>query len=180
MNPELKEVKEVLMNEHWTENLHYGLKELSQGDAKEIVESMDEYEIDSKVNIRQFQNDYIADYIEYLWDISRSAYWQHIIISLNPDTEVGLLWSDNMSHVEKMCTTDIPQNVMNAVLNFVYKSNDSQDLEALAEVIKSQVKTFSKQNEIKLFSSSLPIEDQKTFDTKIQEMLASESVYDFT
>ncbi|MGL6351932.1 MAG: hypothetical protein ACRC2U_19285 [Aeromonas sp.] len=180
MNPELKEVKEVLMNEHWTENLHYGLKELSQGDAKEIVESMDEYEIDSKVNIRQFQNDYIADYIEYLWDISRSAYWQHIIISLNPDTEVGLLWSDNMSHVEKMCTTDIPQNVMNAVLNFVYKSNNSQDLEALTEVIKSQVKTFSKQNQIKVFSSSLPIEDQKTFNTKIEGMLVSESVYDFT
>lgn len=100
-NKKLSEKKQELMKPDWTENLHHELQELPLQEAKWIVENMTDSEIFSKVNNRRFQEDYIADYIEYLWTISPIAYWKHIIASLSPN--IGALWSDNMSHFRKKC-----------------------------------------------------------------------------
>lgn len=82
-NKKLSEKKQELMKPDWTENLHHELQELPLQEAKWIVENMTDSEIFSKVNNRRFQEDYIADYIEYLWTISPIAYWKHIIASLS-------------------------------------------------------------------------------------------------
>ncbi|MDP2925114.1 MAG: hypothetical protein Q8N99_01955, partial [Nanoarchaeota archaeon] len=72
---EIKKLKEELIKSYWTEDLHLKLTELQAEDAKRIVESMDNFEIFEKVNNRQYQQDYIEDYLEYLWKISEPAYW---------------------------------------------------------------------------------------------------------
>jgi hypothetical protein len=91
---ELSETKKELMKPDWTENFHNALEELQPADAKKIVESMTDVEIYSKVNNRKFQEDYIADYLEYLWDISESSFWKHLKTTL--DVHHHLLWSDKI------------------------------------------------------------------------------------
>ena len=94
------------------------MQELPLQEAKWIVENMTDSEVFSKVNNRRFQEDYIADYIEYLWTISPIAYWKHIIMSLNPS--IGVLWGGDMPHFKRMCTIKIPVDVLHAVLSLQY------------------------------------------------------------
>ncbi len=80
---EINKIMRTLMGPDWTENLHEELKVLQPEDSKKIVESMTDSEIFQKVNARRFQEDYIADYLEYLWEISETAFWKHVNISEN-------------------------------------------------------------------------------------------------
>lgn len=169
-NKKLSEKKQELMEPDFTENLHHELQELSPQEAKWIVENMTEPEIFSKVNNRTYQEDYIADYIEFLWTISPIAYWKHIIVSLSP--HIGALWSDNMSHFRKMCTIKIPVDVLHAVLSFAIFHDDKnrQDSEAIGCVIKAQIDKFGRIDEIKAYISSLP---------KNQRVLAKEKIFEY-
>lgn len=178
-NKKLDEHKKELMKPDWTENLHHALEELQTNDARKIVDSMNETEIYAKVNNRQFQQDYIADYLEYLWEISEQAYWKHVIITL--DLEVGLLWSDNMSHFEKLCNEKIPIGVLKAVLDFAIgcqiEENYKQDYEAIGCVVRAQVKKFNRMAEIKKYISSL--DKEKAANKRINEMIKSKCHYNF-
>lgn len=178
---EIIEFKENLMNEVWVEDRHHKLEELSPEDARSVVESMDETEVYRNVNIRQFQEDYIADYLEYLWDISESAYWKHVMTSL--DLEVGILWGDHMAHFEKMCSNKIPDYVLTAVLDFAVavevKENYKQDFEAIGCVVKAQVKEFGRLEEIKKYISSLESDKRVLADTRLNEMIKSKCNYTF-
>lgn len=176
---ELERLKEKLMEPYWTEDLHLQLEELEDDDAKKIVESMSETEIFQKVNHRRHQEDYISDYIEYLWDISEDAYWKHIETSLYADEDIGLLWSDNMSHVERMCQCRIPENIFNKVLIFIMESEKELDLDALSDVIKSQVNVFSRYDEIEKFANQFNERISKIFLIKIELMLKAKSIYEF-
>ncbi|MBY7729712.1 hypothetical protein JHW46_05000 [Vibrio splendidus] len=174
---DVKQLKDELMEPDWTESLHMKLDELDTSVAAEIVESMDSGEIYQKINHRQYQNDYIADYIDFIWDISEDAYWRHIQVSL--DYKVGFLWSDNMSHAEKMCGHKVPTPVLHALLNLIVLSNDPLNLEPMAEIIKSQVQEHSGMPDIENYISTLEESQSKLLLSKIKTMLASESVYDF-
>jgi hypothetical protein len=179
VSKELKEMKEELMKPDWTENLQHALEELEPEDARKIVESMSRAEIYSKVNNRQFQEDYIADYLEYLWEISEPAYWKHIIISLN--VKVGTLWSDNMAHFEKMCTKKIPDDVFKAVLSFAinYNGTFKEDLDAIGCVLKAQIDKFGRIKEIKQYILSLKEEKQDLANSKIHELAKRDCNYLF-
>lgn len=178
---ELEKHKKELMKPGWTEDLHHALEELQTQDAKEIVESMTDSEIYRKVNNRQFQEDYISDYLEYLWEISESAYWKHVIISL--DLKVGILWGDHMSHFEKLCNHKIPDNVLKAVLDFALeidvKENYKQDFEAIGCVVKAQVAKFNRLDEIKKHILSLAKDKQNNADKRINEMINCKCNYQF-
>ena len=178
---ELDERRKELMMPDWTENLHHALEELQPEDAKKIVESMTDSEIYSKVNNRRFQEDYISDYIDYLWEISEPTYWKHIIISL--DATVGVLWGDDMAHFEKMCSYKIPEDVLKAVLDFALavevKDNYMQDFEAIACVLKAQVEKFERLDEINKYISSLNKDKQIFADKRIKEMIKCECNYNF-
>jgi hypothetical protein len=176
---ELEEKKKELMQPDWTENLHYALEELQLEDAKEIVESMTDIEICQKVNCRKHQEDYIADYLEYLWDISKVAYWKHVKSTLT--VEYGILLSDNMSHFEKLCKYEIPDDVWKTVLNFAIDCDErnKQDLDAISCVIKAQVEKFGKLEEIKKYISQLDKNKQDIANKRINNMLEYECNYQF-
>lgn len=180
-NEELKKVKKELMKPYWTEELHHCLEDLQPEDARKIVESMTHTEVYRKVNNRRFQEDYISDYLEYLWKISESAYWRHLIVTL--DTTVGLLWGGDMPHFEKMCTSEIPAEVLKAVLNFAFrcdvKEDYTQDFEAIGCVVKAQVERFGRINEIKKYISSLNENLQESANKKILEMIKCRCNYTF-
>lgn len=176
---ELNEKKKELMKPDWTENLHHALEELQPSDAKKIVESMTDEEIYSKVNNRRFQEDYIADYLEYLWDISESSFWKHVKTTL--DVQQHLLWSDNMFHFKMLCSENIPNDVLAAVINYAVEcpENQKQNLETIGCVIKAQAKDFGRMDEIKKHISLLDKNKQVLADARITEMVKCECNYTF-
>jgi hypothetical protein len=173
-NSELKKLKSKLMEPDWTETLHHELEKLNPKDAKIIVESMTDEEIDGKVNARLHQQDYIVDYIEFLWEISETAFWRHVAISL--DVESGILWGDHMPHLEKMCEVSIPNNVLKAVIDLVVRCEESnkQDLYAIGCVIRAQVKKFDRLGEINKYIESLDLDEQTIAKKRIPEMIKEE------
>lgn len=176
---EIKKKKKELMMPAWTEDLHHELEELAPEDSKKIVESMSNTEIYTKVNNRKFQQDYIADYLMYLWEISESAFWKHIKSTLN--IEIGLLWGTDMLHFEKMCDVKIPDDVLIAVLNFAVNCDKEceQDFEAIGCVIKAQVDDFNRLTEIKEYIAKLALEKQKDANERIIKMINSQCNYTF-
>jgi len=176
---EIKKLKAKLMKPDWTENLHHDLEKLQSEDAKKIVESMNNTEIYQKVNIRRFQEDYIADYLEYLWEISENSFWKHVKVTL--DIDKGILWSDNIFHFEKLCNEKIPNDVLVAVLDFAVGCDDKfkPDIEAIGCVIKAQVEEFDRLSEITNYISLLTKEDQDDANTRINEMINCKCNYQF-
>jgi len=178
-NSEVEKRKNELLKPYWTEDLHHSLEKLPPKDAKKIVESMDDSEIYIKVNLRKHQEDYIADYIEYLWDISEDAYWKHIKISL--DVEIGLLWSDNMSHFERMCNYEIPHDVLIKIIDFAIddKSQSKQDFDAIGCVIKAQVERFARKAEIDEYISTFKEKKKANAKLAISSMIECRCHYQF-
>ena len=168
---ELAELKNDLINRHWTEELHLGLQEIDEQDAIKIVESMNEEEINYKVNFRKFQEDYIADYLEYLWKISETSFWVHVKATFNED--VGLLWSDNMFYFERLCYENIPSSMLNVVVEYIGACADEekQDLELLGCIVKSQAENFNRLPEIKNIISSLPLKNGQIAKRRVAEMV---------
>lgn len=176
---EIKKYKTALMKEYWVEDRHHKLKKLHSRDAKKIIESMNESEIYQNVNIRKHQEDYIADYLEYLWDISETGFWNHVKISL--DFSKSILWSDNMFYFEKMCNVKIPNDVLKAVLDFIiYNENSSKmDLEAIGCVVKAQAEKFGRLDEIENYISLLSDNNKNIASKKIKAMLNNKCPYLF-
>lgn len=176
-NDEIIKNKEELMSEHWTEDLHHSLQDFHPSVARKIIDSMNDSDIYMKVNLRTSQEDYIADYLEYLWEISEEAYWKHIIISLDP--EVGFLWSDNMSHLKRLCTNRIPENVLEAVLIFLIDDEKKilQDIEAIGYILKSQVEKFGRLEEIKYYITSLKLKDENDLINQVEELIKKDPNY---
>ena len=168
-----------LMAMNSVEDFHQNLKRLTKKEAQNLVDSMNEDEVYSKVNFRRHQNDYIGDYLEYLWELSKEAYWKHIITTL--DTHIGLLWCDHMLHFEKMCTNPIPDEVFNAVLNFATNYNDEKrdDLEIIGCVVSSQARHFNRTQDIKNYILSINIDKKAIAEERINQMLIRTCKYGF-
>lgn len=176
---DLRKLKKELMKPGWTEDLHHGLKKLPQEDAAKIVGTMTDQEIKNKVNNRYHQEDYIGDYLRYLWKINKQAFWRHVKITFN--TEVGVLWSDNMFHFEIMCKEKIPDDVLNSVLTFAIESPDTvnQDFEAVGCIIKAQVERFDRAAEIDTFILHLDEEKKEIAKQRIDYLLNCECPFIF-
>lgn len=176
---EIIKYKKNLMKMGWVEERHHELEKLTSQDAKAIVESMNEVEVYRNVNVRRHQEDYIVEYLAYLWEISETAFWKHVTISLN--VREGLLWGDDMQHFEKMCRLKIPDDVFKAVLDFAIECDEKikQDLEAIGCVIRAQVDKFGRLDEIKHHISLLDKDKQTVANTRIDQMLITECPYNF-
>lgn len=144
--------KEELLNEHLIEDMHKSLADMPVEVAKQIINSMTEEEIHIRVNKRLTQEDYIADYIIYLWDIDKDAFWKHV--SATFDLKEGLLWGGDMPHVQKICENEIPNFLLKNILDFWinyksdYESEYKQNIEGLACILKAQCLRFNKKDEI--------------------------------
>jgi hypothetical protein len=99
---------------YWVEERHDFLKSMPPEDAKSLVDSLDGYEIEANVNYRRFQEDYIADFLEYLWALSKASFWKHIATALeHPD---GLIFSDNMGYLKIIKEERMPKYVFKRLL----------------------------------------------------------------
>ena len=174
---ERSELKEKLMDKPWTEDLHYGLKELNSEDASAIADSLTAADIYRKVNIRRYQEDYIADYLQFLWGVSEKAFWRHLTISLDPDA--GILWSDNMFYVEKLCESQLPSEVMSALLQLALCSESMTQHDILGCIVKRQVQEHAALPKIKTFISKLDEGDRSQATDTIDNMVDRDSPYRF-
>jgi len=173
-NKELENIKADLLSNHWTEEFQEGLEELDQGDAKKIVESMTEEEIDRKVNTRNYQEAYISDYLEYIWELSETSFWKQVEATFNEDK---LLFSDNDFYLEKICREKIPESLMSVIIQYMAfcDEDDSTDLDLLSDMINSQIKNFNRLEEIKINISYLPEDKQDRALVRLDEMIKSTS-----
>lgn len=173
----LVDQKNELMNEYWTENFHLSLQELDEDDAVKIVESLDEDEINFRVNARRYQEDYIADYLEYLWEISPESFWTHVKATFNE--QVGLLWSDNMFYFERLCYENIPSNILFTIVDYIGNCPDDekQDLELLGCIVKSQVELHKRLPEIKNLITSLSKEPADIANRRVIQMTNDQCSY---
>lgn len=180
---EIKSKKKELMKERWTEDMHHSLKDFEPEIAKKIIDSMTDSDIYIRVNQRTFQEDYIADYLRFLWDISEEGFWKHIIISLDP--EIGILWGDHMPHFEKMCSNKLPDEVLKKIISFLihykseFKNQYEMDIDAIGCVFKAQINDFNRLNEIKEHIASLNIENKDEVIQKIESFATSNCKYNF-
>lgn len=176
---EILKKKDELMEEPWTENLHQSLQDFHPDVAQKIVDSMDDDEIYVKVNYRRTQEDYIANYLAFLWDISKEAFWKHIVISLDP--EIGILWGSSMPHFEKMCRNRIPEEVLEVVILFLINDVNKfeQDTEAIGCVLRAQAKRFNRLDEIKNYVRSLNIPEETEIINQIEQLVETEPGYSF-
>lgn len=182
-NEEAEKIKNELMKEQWTEDMHASLKDFDPIVAKKIIESMSDNDIYIRVNNRMFQEDYIADYLDYLWDISEDAFWKHVIISLN--IEDGVLWADHMPHFEKMCRNELPYKVLECLIDFLiqyrpeHKGQYQMDIDAVSCVFNAQVNKFGRIEDIRKYIHSLKIEDEEQVLNKIELFSQTKCSYNF-
>lgn len=134
----MEDVNMSTASEHyWTENYHLSLKDMNEEDAIKDVESMSHEEIDYKVNMRRCQEDYISDYLEYLWEISPKSFWEHILVMFSGESEV--LISDNMKFVSILCNEVAPKEVISAIVKYTIDADLQRDTESLDEDILSEI-----------------------------------------
>lgn len=127
--------KRVFFSHYWVEQRHDYLMSLPLNDAKKLVESFDEYEIEENVNYRRFQEQYICDYIDYLWRISKKSFWKHIAISLkHPE---GLIPSESDFTTEIMKTERMPKYVLRELLKAfarLFKNTKKAETDFLCQI----------------------------------------------
>lgn len=133
---------------YWAENYHLSLEEMNEEDAIQDVESMTHKDIDHKVNMRKYQEAYISDYLEYLWEISPKSFWAHILVMFSG--EAGLLISDNMKFASILCNEVAPKEVVTAIVKYTIDADSqrfpgSLDEDILSEIIQEQNKLGEKE-----------------------------------
>ncbi|GHV92712.1 hypothetical protein AGMMS50268_32150 [Spirochaetia bacterium] len=143
----IEEKKEKFMAYEWTEDFHNDLSELPEEEAIQIIDSMTDEDIDFRVNARLHQEDYIADYLMFLWEINPDAFWKQIKATF--DNNAGLLWGGDMLHLRIMCKELIPDDVLLKLLDFVVHLDLSNKLaienfNAIGCIIKAQINRYDR------------------------------------
>ncbi len=176
-NKDLVKRKKEIMKNVWVEDRHHDLQKLPKEDAVQIVESMTKTEIYMNVNMRRMQGDYIADYLDYLWEISKPAFWKHINTSI--DLKEGILWGGDLNYIRIMCSEVIPKEVLISVIKFItfYKKDFIQDFEIIGCVVKAQVEKFGRLPEINDIITGFDNPNQLIAHAQVNEMVARECSY---
>jgi hypothetical protein len=109
------EAYNTFMSFCWTEQRHFYLGKLSPEVAVGLLKLLDQNDLEIIVNYRKFQQDYIGDYLAYLWHLDEDSFWRHL--SKTFESDEGLLIYDGNEHIEIMCTYEMPQWVWLKMLN---------------------------------------------------------------
>jgi hypothetical protein len=98
----------------WTEDKHDYLMSLPSEMAVEVVKSLSPTERHVLINVRLYQESYIADYLSDLWKINRSAFWRGMeTMFKSPE---GLILGEVITYIELMSSKDMPRYVWMALL----------------------------------------------------------------
>ncbi len=176
-------IKKQLLSEYLIEDMQRSLEEMPKEVAKQIIDSMSEREIYIRLSKRQMQEDYVADYIDFLWDISRDAFWKHV--SATFDIKEGLLWGGDMLYIEKICKNEMPRFLLEKIIEFWvnYKTEYSGDYEmninGLGCILKAQSLRFGqKANILKYLGEKYP-ELLRSYGEQLDHFIKSDCHYNF-
>jgi hypothetical protein len=137
-------MKKNFFSEQWVEQRHHYLKSLSPRDARRLAESLTPDEIVTNVNVRRFQQDYIADYLDDLWSISHGAFWNHVTVMLkHPE---GIIMSDNMFYQDTMSGYSVPHSVWSAMVESLLPAKPWYHYDVVLSVMRSQILQFDAGN----------------------------------
>lgn len=78
VDDETREALAQFRSEDWTEDRHKYLMSLPPDLARKLLKSLTSDDLNDTVNRRRFQEDYIGDYLEDVFDIDRDAFWEHV------------------------------------------------------------------------------------------------------
>lgn len=160
----IAEIYSQFMSFSWTEERHHFLETLSPEVAKELLDVLEPNDLDVIVNYRRFQEDYIGDYLTYLWSVDEESFWTHIGRTF--ESPEGILLYDNDYHIRVMCSHDMPFTIWLNMINSILilsrsKSEDSFigcQLDVMSRIFRHQteVSTTIKEKRfalIELFNS---------------------------
>ncbi|KWF01812.1 hypothetical protein WL80_29645 [Burkholderia ubonensis] len=113
---DIKEHVAAVTEAHWTEEAHRYLEGLPESVAARVLESLTPTQIGSLVNHRHCQQDYIGDYLAYIWEANPNAFWSHIEATFT--SEDGMLLYDSNNVHEVLTYEDMPITTWATLLHF--------------------------------------------------------------
>ncbi len=133
----MKASKERFFSEYWVENRHEYLTSLPVADARHLLQTFTDKDIESNVNSRTYQHSYICDFLKDVWAISHRSFWNHIRLGLtHPD---GIVIADNDFHLEIMKTERMPSTVFDELLNTIPRIRDDTFFKIHLEIALAQI-----------------------------------------
>lgn len=156
-DPDLARHIDEIASAHWTEDAHQYLENLDEDLATAVLNSLGPEQIAQLVIYRHRQEDYIGDYLEFVWELSPDAFWRHIeqivmsdggLLMYDGDEIHNVLISENMPlPVWVKLLQSIPDVYSNTLKNgkpLRYKQERGHDLAEhqitqLVEVVSYQI-----------------------------------------
>lgn len=114
VDDETREALAQFRSEDWTEDRHKYLMSLRPDLARKLLKSLTPDDLSDTVNRRRFQEDYIGDYLEDVFDIDREVFWEHIGKTF--ESGEGLLIYDSHNLVSFMSSEPMPVAVWQRLL----------------------------------------------------------------
>ncbi|NAT15225.1 hypothetical protein CU666_27935 [Pseudomonas syringae pv. actinidifoliorum] len=134
----------MFMSLPWTEDRQSYLESLSVEIARGVLALLSADDIARIVNNRQYQHDYIGDYLSYISTLDEAIHWAHVEKSF--DSPEGFLIYDGEEHISAMLSQQIPMSLWERLLESLSDEFDDQiraadygyPLERLPHVIRYQ------------------------------------------
>jgi hypothetical protein len=104
--PEIAVHVDALLAGSWTEDKHRYLMDLDASTAREVLQALEPEQLELIVNYRRFQEDYIGDYLEDVWNLDEDSFWEHMNQTFESDE--GIVQYDGFRLNEIMCSFDMP------------------------------------------------------------------------
>lgn len=153
---DIKEHLEAVTSEFWTEDVHRYLESLPEPVVARVLENLSEPYVYRLVNHRYRQQDYIGDYLAYVWEVSADAFWDQIRVTFS--SMQGFLVYDLDDVQEILTLEDMPLSAWATLLRyfpFIYRKVllqeknatgfgshvivDEYQLEKITEVVRFQL-----------------------------------------
>lgn len=123
---------------YWTEERHEYLKAMPPDAARDLLGSLSDDDVASSVNHRTYQEAYISDFMEFLWETNPPAFWRHVQSALlHPD---GMVIGDTDGPLGIMATESLPLAVFTTLLAGFEVAKDPYLREQYAGIIAAQLR----------------------------------------
>jgi len=155
-----------IMAEDWTEDAHKYLGKLPGEMVIKVLAALRPEQKDQLVNFRSRQNDYIGDYLEFVWRRNQSAFWSHIEQTFMSNE--GMLMYDLQNVHTILASKDMPLSTWLTLLRFipeVYGDILTRQLPNHVEssVAAYQIETLTEVVSFQLMKSKSKVEKQASF-----------------